>query len=386
MKSGMVPVPVNASGGTTTYWNVGANCRVIYTTTASKAIIHVNSTAVPNPYGQRTYPTEISYRVNGRDYRGGVAQLGEDSYEILLPGDGTKTVEIFASIQNAIIFGQTPVGVFPIDVSFNAPATAVVPSTTDAHMVMYGDSITVGGYASSMVNRGYAGIAKRGRSDKYLPSTSVAALPRYKGAYSAGTLYALNDVVLYNGSTWLKNSAAAAGTTPALGADWVLRGFDGRVTTEAYGSRRIYDDMASAAQVTAFVAHLAALVGVTAGSRLVMTAGSNDWASGFANAAALQAAVLDFLNKLAGSPAAAIPLMIITPLLTTSRETAGRSDMSLVNIRAAIVAAVAANAAGATPKSGITVVDGSTLITTADMVDGLHINDNGHQKVRNAIG
>jgi lysophospholipase L1-like esterase len=386
MRSGLVQLPMVA-GGPAAYWFLGSNARSVFTTTASFAKIRMYSTASPNPYGQRVYPTQIPYRVNGHDYWASVAQIGDGWYEMLLPGDGMKTVELFVPIQNAIVFGQTPVGVWPIEVEFNGLATPVAPSTTNAHCVFYGDSITVGGYAPSMVLQGFAGIMKRGTSDKYLPTAAVAGQPTglnyplYKGAYSAGTLYAVGDVVLYNNATWLKKSAAAAGTTPAVGANWTMRGFDGRVTTEAYGSRRLFDDCASAAAQTAFANHLAALVGTVTGSRLVIAIGTNDWASGFANIAAFQAAMLGLLNGLAASSASTIPVTILTPFITTSRETAGRTDMSLPNIRTALAAA-----ATASTKSGINVLDGTTAFTTANLVDGVHPDFGGHQLARNLIG
>jgi hypothetical protein len=386
MKSGLVMQPMVA-GGPNVFWNTGCNGRYVFTTNASYAELLAIATAVANPYGQRTYPTEIAYRVNGRDYRASVAQLGLDVYPLILLGDGPKTVEIFVPIQNAIVFGQTPVGVFPIEVAFNAIATAVAPVTTTPHLVGYGDSIMVGGYAPSMVLQGYAGILKRGMSDKYLSATTnVTTLPRYKGAFNPGTAYAVNDIFLQGGATWRVLNAQPAGTLPSIGPNYELRGFDGRVTLQAYGSRRLFDDCATPAATTAFIASLAALTGTVAGSRLVWSIGANDWASGFTNVAAFQAAYLGALNAMPATSLATIPLLIIKPGLTTSRETASRTDMSLPNIRTAIDAAVAANAAGATPKASVTVIDGSTLITTAHLVDGVHMNVGGHVIFRNAIG
>lgn len=378
MKAGSVFMPAVA-GSAQGYWNFGANARWRFTTTASRARLRAFSTASANPYGQRTYPTQLPYRVNGQDYWAGWASLGDDWYDLVLPGNGSKTVEIFVPIQNAIVFGQAPVGVYPTEIEFNAPATAVAPTGSGAHEVIYGDSIAVGGYAYSMPLQGYAGIMKRGTSDAFLPATSVASRPRWKGAYSGATTYAINDVVSYNGFTWLKLTTAAAGTTPVSGTDWELRGFVGRVSLVAYGSRRLYDDCATSAGQTAFAAHLASL-GPT---RLDINIGVNDWSSGFASAAAFQTAYKGLLDALAGTSASAVPVQCCTPFLTFnggSREGANVSGFTLGDIRTAI-----ANAAAATSKSGVTVVDGTTVLVSTDSDDGVHLTTAGHAKARAAL-
>lgn len=50
--------------------------------------------------------------------------------------------------------------------------------------------------------------------------TAAIAMSKYKGVYNPATTYAIGDGVSYNTVIYIKNSNAAAGTTPVNGADW----------------------------------------------------------------------------------------------------------------------------------------------------------------------
>lgn len=368
-------VPLVSGGPGDGYWNVGIGARWRFTTNATKARVRVYATADPNPYGLRAYPNAIPYRVNGSDRWAGWSDIGDGWYDLIFPTGFSKTVELFVPVTNALVFGQTPVGVYPVEIEFNTTATVVAPVTTGAHRVIYGNSITTGINAFSAVLQGFAGIMKRGTSDAFLPATSVASQPRWKGAYSAGTLYAINDVVSNGGFTWRKLTTAAAGTATAVGSDWNLRGFVGRVTAVAHGSRRLFDDCSTSGAQTAFATTINAL-GPT---ELIMMIGTNDWATGFASAAAFQAAYLGFLNALPGT----YPVRCVSPLLTagaSSREGAGLHGFTLDDLRTAV-----ANAAAATTRTNVTHITGKTILTSSDLDDGLHPTTAGHVKLRTAL-
>jgi len=52
--------------------------------------------------------------------------------------------------------------------------------------------------------------------------TAAKGAANYKGDYSASTTYAIGESVSYLGDIFIKKSAAAAGTTPVDGSDWLL--------------------------------------------------------------------------------------------------------------------------------------------------------------------
>jgi hypothetical protein len=352
-----------ADGG---YWTAGTGSRWVWTTSATKARVRISLVL-----GQ------IHYRVNGFDHWVHVETDGSDWVELALPLGANKRFELFMPAEGKA-FGGPLQGIYPIEIEFNATATVVAPVVGGTHRIVYGDSISGGTGANAGLLQGYVGIMKRGTSD--------ASLPTWKGAYSAGTLYAprastarLGDVVSYNGGSWEKKSNAAAGTTPAVGSDWELRGFIGKVSEVAYGSRRLQDDCSNGTAQTAFATYIASL----APSELTMLIGTNDWVIGGGgwSAASFQSAYTGFLNALAATSASAITVRCISPLITSSREVANAAGNTMDDYRSAVSAAVSA-----TTKSSVTFVDGKSILAVNDLVDGLHPTTAGHLKLRQALG
>jgi len=380
-----VPATTGGSGG---YWNVGTGARQLWTTRATAARVKVFCNQINDT---RTANLNLlCYRVNGQDYwANAVAPFTATGsgtygwYDLILPGGyASKTVELFVPVIGVIVLNQPAKGAWPIEIEFNADAVSVAPVTTGAHRLIYGDSITTGMNAMVPSLQGFAGIMKRGTSDPLYPATSIASVPRWKGAYSAATLYAVNDLVSYGTATWRKLTTAAAGTTPVSGADWEMRGYLGRVTQVAYGFRRLIDDARDAPSQAAFAALLASLA--TGTPSLDMMIGSNDWFNGWANVAAFQAAYTGLLNALFSTSIATIPIRCISPIITTAREGANGVGFTMDDLRAAISASVTA-AMTAHPTMNITYVEGKTILATTDLDDGLHPTSAGHAKLRVAL-
>jgi len=388
-ESGNTPtfVPLVAGGSGDGYWKTETGARWKWTTRATYARVRCYATSDQNPYGSATYPNAIPYRVNGVDYWADQAALGDGWYDMYLPGGFAKTVELFVPFCNIIVFNGPVCGAFPVEIDFNDVATAIAPANTSPHLVGYGDSIMGGMNAPCAVLQGFMGTMKRGSSDLLLSSTSAASQPRYKGTYSAGTAYAINDVVSYTpstpGATWIKTSSAAAGTTPAVGSDWQIRGFLGRVTQVAHGTRRLFDDCNGSPAQATFATYLASLNP----TKLLLMIGTNDWVIGFATPAAFQAAYTGLLNALFSTSAALIPITCVSPLLTAgpaSRESANGGGYTLDDFRSAVSAAVTA-AMTAHPTMNITFVNGKVILGAGDLFDGLHPTRAGHQKLRTAL-
>jgi lysophospholipase L1-like esterase len=385
-----VPSTTGGSGG---YWNVGTGARQLWTTRATAARVRVFCNQVNDP--RTTNLNLLCYRVNGQDYwANAVAPFtltGSGTYawyDLILPGGYTsKTVELFVPVIGVVVLNQPAKGAWPIEIEFNADAVSVAPVTTGAHRVIYGDSITTNMNAMVPSLQGFVGIMKRGTSDPLYPATSIASVPRWKGVYSAGTLYAVNDLVSYSGSTWRKLTTAAAGTTPVSSTDWEMRGYLGRVTQVAYGFRRLFDDAGSggvydATKAAAFAASLASVA--TGTPELLMMIGSNDWFNGWSNVAAFQTAYTGVLNQLFSTSLATVPIRCVSPIITTAREGANGAGNTMDDYRAAISASVTA-AMTAHPTMNITYVDGKAILATTDLDDGLHPNSAGHAKLRVAL-
>lgn len=368
-------VPFVSGSSSDGYWNVGSGARWKWTTDATMARIRIYSNQATSSASQ-LQPNFLGYRVNGYDYWAGASEQGEQWLTIVLPHGLAKTFELFVPTSGIVVIGSAILGAWPIEIQFNAPFTVIAPSGTGTHRIIYGDSIATGRSALAPTLQSFSGLMKRGVSDSALPSTSVPSRARYKGTYLAGTLYAVNDVVTYNGSTWQKLTLAAAGTTPVAGTDWKQRGFVGKVTTVAYGFRRLIDDCSNSSAQTAFAMFIASLNP----TQLTMLIGTNDWVAGW-SASSFQMAYTGFLDALAGTSASGCAVQCVSPLLTSGREGMNSFNNTMDDYRAAVQAAVAATA-----KTGVTFVNGKTILALADMEDGLHPNTSGHYALRAALG
>lgn len=135
---------------------------------------------------------------------------------------------------------------------------------------------------------------------------------------------------------------------------------------EAQGSRSLYDDCNTAPLRAAFVAKIVAL----APARIWLAIGTNDYGLNKWSAASFgtaYAALLDDLHT--ALPSATI--FAQTPLLRTT-ETANGSGSTLGNYRTQITTAVS------TRTAYCTLVDGTAIMTTASLTDGVHPSSAGH--------
>lgn len=142
---------------------------------------------------------------------------------------------------------------------------------------------------------------------------------------------------------------------------------------EAWGYRSLYDDCRNLATRTAFVAKLVAY-----GPAIVWLAigtndfGLNKWSA--ADFGVAYAALLDDLH-------AALPSTVIycqTPLLRAV-ETANGHGSTTADYRSQIATALSSRSAYAT------LVDGTTILTLADLSDGIHPTTSGHAKYALAV-
>ena len=147
----------------------------------------------------------------------------------------------------------------------------------------------------------------------------------------------------------------------------------GSVAVEGYGYRALHNDCVDATARAAFVAKIVAY----APERIWLAIGTNDyglnkWTA--ANFGTAYAALLDDLHT--ALPSATI--FCQTPLLRTT-ETANGSGSTMGDYRTQISTAVSTRTAYAT------LVDGTTIMTTASLVDGVHPTTAGHVLYANAV-
>ncbi len=136
--------------------------------------------------------------------------------------------------------------------------------------------------------------------------------------------------------------------------------YPGNVQIEAYGGRALHNDCATPAAIVAFVARLASYNP----SRVVGCIAVNDYLNAPWTAAAFATAYGAMWDQFhAAKPA--VPVELFTPLVKAS-EVANANGDTLGSFRAAITAL-------GTTRPWMTVVDGSKVLTTADLgSDGTH--------------
>lgn len=135
---------------------------------------------------------------------------------------------------------------------------------------------------------------------------------------------------------------------------------------EAWGYRSLHEDCVDSSARAAFVAKIAAY----SPARLWMAVGTNDYGLNKWNAAsfgAAYAATLDALNSAMPS----LQIYCQTPI-PRNGETANGSGSTLGDYRAEIASAVS------TRSSFCTLVDGTAIVTTSDLADGVHPTTAGH--------
>lgn len=141
---------------------------------------------------------------------------------------------------------------------------------------------------------------------------------------------------------------------------------DHQFSFEAWGTRSLFDDANTSFLQDRFVSRIADF----SPSVIWLAIGTNDYGLNKWAAAAFGTAYAAVLDKLH----AALPSAVIyaqTPLLRTT-ETANGSGSTLGNYRTQIANAVS------TRTSFATLVDGTAIMTTASLVDGVHPSTAGH--------
>ncbi len=363
------------------YWNPGNWARHVFTTSANTGRVRMFSNEAMTVSTLPVTNTLIPYRVNSENRCSTAATLGDNWYELhfgVYPGVNpvNKRVEFFVPIQNAVVFGQAPTGVYPIEIEFDGDATTVAPATSGAHWVMIGDSIAASGMFARNGLDSMMGLAKLGASD--------STHRMYQGAYSVGTVYTpasrtgdIGQIVSHSdGFTYEKISSAGAGTAPAVGADWKRRGFIGRVTVIGWGARRWWDDIQNTTTINALVAQLVALNP----TRISGIRGVNDHAQGAVTIAQMQTQITAFMNALGASAVGSVPCTLYGTTYTPSYEAANGLGTTLDQMRAAISAGVAASTH---PSKAY--VNLKSVLGAGDLVDQLHPGTVGHYKVYVAL-
>ena len=282
------------------YVRTSAFSRAVYDTTATKALVTIQSPA------RASFSTMIQLGV----YVDGVFQeaitptsTAAQSQIINLPA-GNKRVEFVGGLQTAPAQAVPALGTYFVGASANAPMTVVNESPTN-RILIYGDSIAVGANATIPTAQGWPVLLR----SAYAPDS---------------------------------------------------------VAMEAFGFRSLALDADTAPKRATLVATLAGY----APSIIWLAIGTNDyglnkWTA--ANFGTAYAALLDDLN--AALPGVAIYCQ--TPLVRTT-ETANTLGDTLIQYRAAIATAVSTRTAFAT------LVDGTAILTTGDLADGVHPTTAGH--------
>lgn len=246
---------------------------------------------------------QIGVYVNG-SYHSSIDPSADGSFTGLVSlAAGSKTIEFVAGLQSSP--SQTSViGSWFVSAKGSAAMTAVTESPSN-RLVIYGDSIAVGGNSTVPVRDGWPVLL---RTERGADSTVV----------------------------------------------------------EAYGYRSLNLDAADGTKRAAFVAKIQAMNPAV----LWLAIGTNDYGLNKWSAASFgtaYAATLDDLH-------AAMPSLLIycqTPLLRTS-ETANGSGSTLGDYRSQISSAVS------TRTSYCTLVDGTAILTTGQLSDGVHPTTAGH--------
>lgn len=145
------------------------------------------------------------------------------------------------------------------------------------------------------------------------------------------------------------------------------------VAIEAFGYRSLFMDCETEELRTAFVAHIAAFVP----SIIWLAIGTNDYGLSKWTASNFGTAYADLLDKLH----VALPSAVIyaqTPL-SRATETANALGSTLPDYRTQITTAQS------TRSDYCTLVDGTEILTTGDLSDGLHPTTAGHAKYAAAV-
>jgi lysophospholipase L1-like esterase len=193
----------------------------------------------------------------------------------------------------------------------------------------------------------------------------------FTGATASAAMTAVTDTTTNRLVIYGDSIAVGANSTVPPKDGWPVllraeRGTDSTVV-EAYGFRSLNLDASDATKRAAFVAKIVALNP----SILWMAIGTNDYGLTKWTDSAFGTAYGAFLDDIH----AALPSLVIycqTPILRSGEPTANGNGLFLSDFRTAISNAVSTRSAWAT------LVDGTAILTTAQLDDGVHPSTAGH--------
>lgn len=285
---------------------------------------------------------------------------------------GTKRIEIYVSAQNAAP-GQAPYGIFPIRLRSDKEVNWTSPSAQTYRLGILSDSIGCGVCAILPPLLGWAGLLKRGLTAQF------GTL--WKGAYSGATTYAVGELVSSGPVIWQKISTAAAGTAPAVGANWAAYGFNGSVELyRSWGSKSVTRDWSSSGDRTTYAADIAS----KAFTHLLIFDGINDHFG-----ATTLANFTTYENGRYTALAAAQPgvkIVRISPILngTNGNEAANtNANGDTPPAFRTIIASATAAASGFT--TAPVYVNGLAFLAVGDLKDWIHPTTAGAAKLPNLI-
>ena len=251
-----------------------------------------------------TYPdvSDLGIRVNGVDKIAVEPGAVGTIHKTIDLGVGLKTVDIINGLQSK---PSARIGSYACSLAFNKAAAKQNPASTP-RILLYGDSIHVGGNADN---------------------------PSLEGV-----------------------------------AQLVRNAYSGSLLLEAWGYRSLYDDCVDEAARIAFVSHIAN----QSPSIIWLGIGTNDYGLSKWTAANFGTAYADLLDKLhVALPSAAIYAQ--TPVVRAT-ETANAVGSTMAEYRTQI------STAQSTRSEYCTLVDGTEILTTDDLADGVHPTTAGHAK------
>jgi hypothetical protein len=280
--------PTAPPGPQSGYWRMGPAARVKYTGPATMVWIEVFCTAtgswqppsVGNLYAANAKGLPNTVGITTWDGTNWTSQFsakcdnpGYNIVAVPLPLVSAKTVEIYQPYQQTNYneyIGALPLGAYITRIWFNAPMFLVPQPAPGNHLICEVDAVGLGGDLACPSIMGVASLLKRGSAVQPVPAINVSAGSAYAtaaiggaAAYNSGTAYSPGSANQYaNVGVWVwKCIAPCTGVAPSLAnyTNWLLWGYNGRVTLIGYGGMVLYDNWGSTGSATAAATARAAL-------------------------------------------------------------------------------------------------------------------------------
>jgi lysophospholipase L1-like esterase len=271
--------------------------RAIFTTTSRKIVVHASETGIFT-----RFPTYCACGlvINGVYTATFVFRAaGANNFIYPLP-DGTNTVEVVTGVQSSLDEVLPASGISLVSVRLDDTPAQTFPAPT-RRGVIYGDSIAVGGNATTPTSQSWAMLVRAG----------------------------------YTG---------------------------GAVALEAWGFRSLYQDYS-----TIGISELVAKLLTSNPTWVWLAIGTNDFGLGHWSAASFgtqYAALLDALH--AASPT--LSIFAQTPLIRSPDSTTGDFRIQIAT-------------AQSTRSTFVTLVDGTVILSSGDLADGVHPTTAGHAMI-----